>query len=309
MMRLQPMLPVEKPLPADESGFIHEIKWDGYRVLAYLDDGDVRLESRNGRNLNHLFPQLVESARQKRLRAILDGEVVALTADGRGDFSLLRSCGIRPRHICYIVFDLLYCQSEDFCPKPWFERRERLETLIESEGALMLSPLLPGSARDCLTFAAEQDFEGIVSKQRNSPYLPGTRSSLWRKQKIRKSLDCILVGVKTGKAQVRSMAVGTYRADGSLFYLGNVGSGLGHEELDFLRQAMELLATSGLAHCPCVNPPPDADDLVWCQPLLVVEIEYFELTPCKRLRHPVFLRFRFDKDPKECRMEVYFDDD
>ena len=309
MMRLQPMLPVEQSIPTDESGFVHEIKWDGYRVLAYIDNGNVRLESRNGRNLNKRFPQIVECARTKGLQAILDGEIVALTQDGHVEFSLLRSSPTSGIRICYIVFDLLNFQSEDFCSRPWFERREHLETLLENEGIIMLSPLLPGSAQDCLSFAVEQHLEGIVSKQRNSPYLPGTRSSFWRKQKIRRSLDGILVGVKMRERQVRSMAVGTYEPDGSLFYLGNVGSGLGHEELGFLLQALELLSTPEIVRCPCVNPPQDADHFVWCQPLLVVEIEYFELTPCKRLRHPVFLRFRFDKNPKDCVMEVCFDDD
>ena len=309
MMRLRPMLPVEHSVPADDCGFVHEIKWDGYRILAYIEGDDVRLQSRNGRNLNERFPQIVDYARQKGFRAILDGEIVALTQDGRVEFSLLRSSPTSGVQICYIVFDLLYFQSEDLCSRPWFKRRERLETLLGNEGIIMLSPLLPGSAQDCLDFAAKQHLEGIVSKQRDSPYLPGIRSSLWRKQKIRRSLDGILVGVKMRERQVRSMAIGTYRPDGSLFYLGNVGSGLGHEELDFLRKAMELLVTPDDVHCPCVNPPQDASHFVWCQPRLVVEIEYFELTPSRRLRHPVFLRFRFDKDPNDCVMEVHRDGD
>jgi len=161
---------------------------------------------------------------------------------------------------------------------------------------------------DCLAFVKEQGLEGIVSKYKSSPYLPGTRSPLWRKQKIRRSLDCVLVGVRLRQNRVRSMAVGTYRPNGSLFFLGNVGSGLGDKELQFLEDALPLLAKTGSYPCPCVNPPSDGDDYVWCDPLVVVEIEFLELTPGKRLRHPVFLRFRFDKEPEDCVLEVCPDD-
>ncbi len=297
-MRFRPMLPVERPVLPEEKGFVHEIKWDGYRVLSYLDGEEVHLESRNGKLLNVRFPQVVQGLQGKNLQVVLDGEVVALNKEGQVDFSLLSQKG--DPQICYIVFDLLYDQGKNLCPDPWFERRARLDTLLKSDELIVLSPLLPGYAENGIAFAKEHHFEGIVSKKEDSPYLEGTRSPFWRKQKIRRSLDCILVGLKIKPQAVRSMALALYQNDESLFYLGNVGSGLGERELDFLRQAVDLLASD---HCPCVNPPEGTDSWIWFKPLVVVEIEYFELTPKKRLRHPVFLRFRFDKNPKECTLE------
>lgn len=309
MPPLQPMLPVSEPVLPGEEGFIHEIKWDGYRVLAHLQAGKVNLQSRNGRYLNRYFPQLVEELGERGLEAILDGEVVALTKEGRVDFSLLRSSQGSTASICYIVFDLLYLHGEDFCPRPWLERRRQLENLISDQGSVLLSPLLPGSAADALAFIRENQLEGIVSKSRDSPYLPGTRSPYWRKQRVKKSLDCILVGAKIEGSSIRSIAVALYTADGSLFYLGNVGSGLTQRDRDFLRQAEGMLVEgSGKHQCPCLNPPLNSISWIWYRPLVVVEVEYFELTQAKRLRHPVFKYFRFDKAPKDCILEANFDD-
>lgn len=302
--RYRPMLPVEEPAPPDDLEFIHETKWDGYRVLAYLD-GDVRLESRRGRNLNPLFPSVAERLSQLGLQAVLDGEVVALNKEGQVDFSLLQSRCPKKR-TCYIVFDVLFLQGEDFCERPWLERRKYLESVITNQGTVMLSPLLPGSAAESLSFAAEHHLEGIVSKDRNSPYLPGVRSPAWRKQKIRRSLDCIVIGVKMGKGRIRSLAAAVYRSDGSLLYLGNVGSGFSLRELDFIRKAIDILPRT--PRCLCTNPPGAPGDWLWFKPLLVLEVEYTELTPAKRLRHPVFRRFRFDKEAKDCLLEEGPDD-
>lgn len=294
------MLPVDGAPAEDEVNFVHEIKWDGYRVLADLRSSDVELVSRNGYSLNDRFPQVVDVLKKMELEAILDGEIVALNREGRVDFSLLQAR--RPADTYYVVFDLLSARGENLCPKPWYQRRENLEDLVPSGGATLVSPLLPGVAQDCLAFAIEQGFEGIVSKRQDSPYLPGVRSRSWLKQKLRRSLDCLLVGVRKEGNRLRSASVAAYLEDGSLMFLGNVGSGFGLEDYKFLEEAVGVIGQ--LPHCPCTNPPKDEGEWIWCKPVLILEVEYFELTPSRRLRHPVFLRFRFDKDPKDCRIEV-----
>jgi bifunctional non-homologous end joining protein LigD len=304
-LRFRPMLPVDEPVPPNDEGFIHEIKWDGYRALAYLDERGATLESRNGRNLNSRFPNVAEALKELGIHAVVDGEIVAFSKEGQVDFSLLRSRKPDSR-ICYVVFDLLSLRGEDLCPRPWLERRQQLETMVQEQGRVFLSPLLPGSASECLTFAAEHRLEGIVSKLRDSPYLPGVRSRAWRKQKIRRSLDCILAGVRMGQGKVRSLAAAVYTKDRSLLYLGNVGSGFSESEMDFVRQAMDILPRA--PRCPCLNPPQENGSWQWYQPLAVFEVEYSELTPAKRLRHPVFLRFRLDKEAKECVLEKNYHD-
>lgn len=295
---LRPMLPLDQPLLPGETHFVHEVKWDGYRALAHLERGEAALISRNGRSLNSRFPALVRCLEERNLRAVLDGEVAALNREGQVDFSLLRTSH---GQLVYIVFDLLYLQGENLCTQPWYKRRERLEELITSAGAILISPLLAGSAADSLALARDNRLEGIVSKDPSSPYLPGQRSPFWRKQRITRSLDLVLVGLRLAANKVRSMAVALYIDPQQLYYLGNVGSGLGGRELDFLQQSMGLLRIDA---CPVINPPPASKgDWAWLRPHVVVEVEYLELTAHKRLRHPVFRRFRFDKNPQECIMK------
>lgn len=160
------MLPVQEPL-GEEEGFIHEIKWDGFRALAYLQGGKVLLESRGGHSLNRRFPQIASFLGQKEWQAVLDGEIVAFRPGGEADFSLLKSGSARM--ICYVAFDLLFLAGENLCPQPWQRRRALLEELVESAGPLLLSPLLPGSLGENLRRAREHGWEGIISKHRQSP--------------------------------------------------------------------------------------------------------------------------------------------
>lgn len=301
VQRYRPMLPVIET-GVDTGEFVHEIKWDGFRTLAYVLDDGVDLESRNGHSLNERFPQVLASLGELQKGVmVLDGEVVALTREGKVEFSLLRHAAGRRPNTLYVVFDLLFFQGQDLCALPWHERRYRLETLILNQGAILLSPLLPGNLADCLTFASEHDLEGIVSKKSDSPYLPGERSPFWRKHKLHRTLDCIVIGLNMEGGRVRSLVLGLYEGDGRLRYVGSAGSGLGHDELDFLNKAITLL---GQEASPVFSQPKQPGDVKWFKPHLVVEVKYTEFTPQLYLRHPVIVRFRFDKDPKDCLLEV-----
>ena len=156
------MLPVQEPL-GEEEGFIHEIKWDGFRALAYLQGGKVLLESRGGHSLNRRFPQIASFLGQKEWQAVLDGEIVAFRPGGEADFSLLKSGSARM--ICYVAFDLLFLAGENLCPQPWQRRRALLEELVESAGPLLLSPLLPGSLGENLRRAREHGWEDHFQTQ------------------------------------------------------------------------------------------------------------------------------------------------
>ena len=301
--RFLPMLP-ESQRVGDDVSFVHEIKWDGFRTLAYLSEEGVRLESRNGRSFNQRFAPIVKHLEAWKPGVILDGEVVAFNLQGRADFSLLRYSPDPSSQLCYVVFDLLFRQGVSICPEPWSRRRACLEQFFDSNvesGGVMLSPLLPGTVEECLDFAKQNHLEGIVSKRKDSPYLPGTRSPLWCKQKLVKTADCVVVALSYGGKRIRSLGVAIYAQWGELYYLGKVGSGLGHTELDFLYHAVKLLENDQI---PVVNPPTDYSQLVWLRPHLVVELEYLEITPQGRLRHPVFKRFRFDKEPLSCKLGV-----
>lgn len=297
--RFKPMLPVNQSAENNTS-FAHEIKWDGFRVLAYVDKA-VILESRNGHVLNKRFPQVVNALEIISEEVVIDGEVVALTEEGHPEFSLLQHALDPATRIFYIVFDLLFWQGESICAWPWSERRGLLEKLIANSGVVVISPLLSGDASFSLAYAKKHNLEGIVSKDKSSPYLPGSRSSLWRKQKINKSLDCVVIGLNVTEKRIRSLAVALYDFSGSLHYLGNVGSGLTQTERVFLKKAIDLLQS---APYTVINLAKSAGEFIWLTPHLVAEIKYLELTPQQRLRHSVFLRFRFDKDPRTCILGV-----
>ncbi|HPT82273.1 MAG TPA: RNA ligase family protein [Limnochordia bacterium] len=292
------MLPVDEPL-VDERGYRHEIKWDGFRCLAYLEGNKVCLCSRGGRSLNARFPQIAADLAQKDLQAVLDGEIVAFNAQGRADFGLLKA-GSKAKHMRYAVFDILSWQGKNLCQQPWWQRRDLLEGTVSSSGFILLSPLLPFTLEECLSAAKERGWEGIVSKHEQSPYLPGTRSAWWRKRKILRSLDGVVVGIRMRGSQVRSFALGLYLPAGPLCYVGSVGSGLNQADREFLQQAAALLAVE---HPALSNPPKDDGSWIWFRPHLVAEVQFLEITPQLRLRHPVFLRFRMDKNPEECLVE------
>lgn len=295
--RYQPMLPIEGEAGNDVA-FSHEIKWDGFRVLAYHTQGLVELESRGGFALNDRFPSVVETVSHLDNSVVLDGEVVAFDEGGRPNFTALqRGGGWEGARIRYVVFDLLHLGENSLCSKPWIERRALLEEHCAGAAGIIISPLLAGDAAANLKFAREHRLEGIVSKKRLSPYEPGRRSAHWCKQKIRHTLDCIVVGVRSRTRRISSFSAALRGRNGHLVYVGNVGSGLGGGDIEFLQRAVDLLAVE---YCPVINPPAADDSQTWFRPHLVAEIEYLELTEDMKLRHPVFIRFRFDKKAQEC---------
>ncbi|MGI6147853.1 MAG: hypothetical protein GX195_05635 [Firmicutes bacterium] len=294
--RLAPMLASAKPLDREE-GFVHEIKWDGYRVLAYIEEGQVDLVSRNGRSLAARFPELVPLLSSLPSQPLaLDGEVLVLGEHGLPVFAALQGSG-RGRTLAYAVFDVLYFSGENICPLPWLERRTKLTSLLSAAGPVFVSPTFPGSAAGLLATAKRLGLEGIVSKQIDAPYLPGMRSDAWRKTRVVLRDDFVVGGLRVYNNAIRSMLVGQYSPQsGALLYCGSVGSGLSQTDLRFLLFASGKLAAVGP---PFVDAPRDRD-VAWLKPQIVVEIEFLQFTPERRLRHPVFIRFRWDKKPGEC---------
>lgn len=294
---ISPMLASARPLNDDE-GFVHEIKWDGYRAVAYVEEDRIELLSRRSRSLNPYFPELLpffESFSHKPL--VLDGEIVALGDRGLPVFSELRRTAEREGAVVYIVFDLLICDGQNICARPWQERRTRLEKLIPQTGPIWLSPIFETSRDQLLAAAEELGLEGIVSKKVDAPYLPGVRSDAWRKQRIFRRIDCVVGGLLKREGRVRALLVGQYTKNlKELIYLGRAASGLSAADGEFLLNAYEKLAAAASPFC---NFEDDAE-VLWMTPHIVVEIQFAELTPAGRLRHPVFIRFRWDKHPSEC---------
>ena len=309
--KIEPMLAITADEPFDSPQFTYEAKWDGVRTLAFVDGGEVRLQTRNLLDCTKQYPEAHGAAEALTggYQAILDGEVVAFDEKGVPSFQRLQprmhlrdeSAVSRLRRsvpIVYEVFDILYLDGEDLTRQPLRERRRRLEDALEPLGAIRLSEGFPGNGRALFKAVQEQGLEGIVAKRLDAPYVSG-RSAAWVKVKAFKTMDCVIGGWTEGQGgrhgTLGALIIGIYR-DGKLVPVGHVGSGFDDRTLrDLLVTLKEHQApTSPFAVEPRVNQP-----ATWCFPDLVCEVRYAEITRDGTLRQPTYLGLRSDLDPKE----------
>ena len=310
-----PMKATAGPLPNGDD-WLHEIKWDGMRLIVTIDRDDpgrpVRLTSANGKDATVSYPELGGLAGALGVgSAVLDGEVVAFDASGRPDFGRLqqRMHVTNPRLAAeratavpgvLLLFDLLALDGHDVTELPLVDRRRLLESLVEP-GPHWQVPATHEDGAALLAAATERDLEGIISKRRASTYRPGSRTREWIKVKVRRRQEFVVGGWAPGEGgrsgQIGGLLVGYHdEPGGPLRYAGRVGSGLTGAEIDLLA---EQFSRTSVAECPFEPRPPalHARGASWVEPVLVVEVEYAEWTGEGRLRHPVYAGRRTDVDP------------
>jgi bifunctional non-homologous end joining protein LigD len=311
--KIAPMLAAAADEPFDSPEFIYEPKWDGVRTLAFVDGGEVRLQTRNLLDCTRQYPEAtgIAEAMTGAYQAIVDGEVVALNEKGVPSFQRLQArmhvsddATVRKLRrstpVIYQAFDLLWADGEDLTRKPLRERLRRLDEALTPMGAIRRSEGFPGTGIALFEAAREQGIEGIVAKRLDSTYQPGARSPAWVKIKAQRTLDCVIGGWTAGQGgranTLGALLIGVYR-DGKLQPVGHVGSGFDERTLKDLLATLEKheSPTSPFATMPRVNQPAR-----WCMPELVCEVEYTEITRDGTLRHPVYRGLRPDVDPKEC---------
>jgi bifunctional non-homologous end joining protein LigD len=288
--------------------WLHEVKWDGYRAIATMRGGEIELRSRNDNRLNERFPTVV-SALQRALRTpdcVLDGEVVAVGADGRATFSAMQQ-GKEGTTYLYVAFDVLEVEGEPLVDLPLTERRARLAELIDTRrGAVQVSDAFD-DGEALYRAAQEQRFEGVLSKRADSRYEPGKRSRHWLKVKTQGRQELVVVGYTKGQGR-RAGGFGSLvvavNEGGKLRWAGNVGTGFDDAEIDRLLGLLRPLrrADSPLAEVPKM-PRVRKSDVVWVEPELVAEVRFAEWTHDDRLRAPVYEGLREDKGPEEVQRE------
>jgi bifunctional non-homologous end joining protein LigD len=310
--------------PFDGAEWLFEIKWDGYRAIAFINDGKVRLVSRNQNDLTPRYPELKNLAQSiKAKNAILDGEVVALDDEGRASFSLMQQrTGFRPGGkraaanadvpVLYYAFDLLYLDGFDWRRVPLDERKRKLQSILVTGDTLRYSDHYEEQGKSLFEIARKKDLEGIVAKKRASFY-EERRSREWLKIKIRKRIECVVGGYtepEGSRAHFGSLVLGLYDKKGRLIHVGQAGSGFDQKSLDEIWKVLKNLETK---KNPFFGEVEALRKTFWVKPQLVAEIEYAEWTggtsdgSGPKLRAPVFLGLRDDKDPKECRLEEISD--
>jgi len=293
--RMRPMLAGVATVPFDSDDWLFEVKWDGYRCLAYLSDHGLYLDSRNGHPLLPQFPGL--SALQSALEAktaLLDGEIVALK-DGRVDFSRLRSGA---ESVVFIAFDILYLDGQLLLEAPLVRRRETLKGVMAWGGVAVLSEAIDGEGKALFSWARERDIEGVMAKRKGGLYYPGERRDEWLKIKnVREGVFWVVgYGPSPGR-RLGSLLIAEKRGDGYVV-VGKVSSGLNRYYEGLLLEVLGPLEAPAAGVRPDgARPPPGLRNLPpkrelrgirWVAPSCGVEVEYTELTPDGRLRHPVF---------------------
>ncbi|WP_353828493.1 ATP-dependent DNA ligase [Agromyces sp. SYSU T0242] len=294
-----------------------EWKWDGVRILARVEDGAVRLVSRNGIDRTAAYPELAALASALRADAVVDGEIVALDEAGRPDFGLLqpRMHLERPREVAaaaasvpvrLFLFDVLEVAGVPTIDEPYVRRRERLERLVRSgtDAPVEVPPTVGLDAGAALEEARRTGLEGIVAKRRSSPYRPGVRSDDWVKIALSRTQEVVIGGYRRGAGsrtgRIRSLLVGVPTSEG-LRYAGRVGSGLRERETERLQERLDGLAVDVSPFLAV--PDADAADAAWVRPEVVGEIEFGDWTRTGVARHPRWRGLRPDKRPEDVHPE------
>jgi bifunctional non-homologous end joining protein LigD len=308
--RYAPMLAtLERSIPRG-GDWLHEVKWDGYRALAYVRGGEVELVSRNGNSLTERFSavakELAKAARTPN--CVLDGEVCAIGEDGRATFSAMQQGKPGTRYI-YVAFDLLEVEGEPLLDTPLESRRHRLEQLLDKRNKTVQFSAAFDDGDALYAAASERGFEGVLSKRRRSTYQPGRRSRDWVKVKTHGSEEFVIGGYTRGEGRrsnsFGSLLLGVYdEGIDKLRYVGSVGTGFNEREIEKLLALMRPLETSTPPFDPVPKPPRvRKGDIAWVEPRLVAEVEFVEWTHDGRLRAPSYQGLREDKGAYEVRGE------
>ncbi|MET0556095.1 MAG: DNA ligase D [Vicinamibacteria bacterium] len=307
------MLAETRDDPFTDDAWIFELKHDGFRLLAAREAGRPRLVYRRGGDSTHVFPEVARAVQGLPYDdLVLDGEVVVLDERGRPSFQGLqkrvqlsrktdldRAALERPATL--FVFDLLAFQGYDLRPLPLLARKQALRMLMPSAGPLRYADHV---AREGVAFyeeVAKLGLEGIVAKRADAPYVAG-RSPHWLKLKADRTADFVVVGFtrpQGARSGFGALHLGAYEGE-RLLYVGRAGSGFGDKQLADTRALLDARVRKS---CLCEGPLPKGREHVWVEPELVCEVRYKEWTEEGLLRQPVFLRFREDKDPRECLYE------
>jgi bifunctional non-homologous end joining protein LigD len=299
-----PMLATLGDESFDKPDWLFEIKWDGYRAVAYCTAKSVELMSRNLTPFTERYYPVADALNQLGLEAVLDGEIVAVDERGLAVFQSLQNWQNTPVRLQYFIFDILWLSGYDLTSLPLIQRKEILRKILpEDDEVLKYSDHVLEKGNEFFSVALNQGLEGMMAKKQNSLYKPGERTDNWLKIKVNNRQEVVIAGYtepRNTRKYFGSLLLGLYD-NNELVYIGHTGSGFTAKSLDEIYKKLQPLVVS---KCPFPKPPKTNMPATWVKPKLVCEIKFTEWTKDKIARHPIFMGLRTDKKPGEAIFET-----
>lgn len=312
---VKPMLATLVNKPFDSPDWLYEVKLDGYRALAFLDNNKINLLSRNNKLFNDKFYPIVHVLAEININAVLDGEIIVLDKNGISDFSALQNWRSEvDGELAYVVFDILWYEGKELIDLPFVDRHRILtEVLPFEDDRLRLSETFDVDGVEMLNVAAKLGLEGIMAKRKDSVYVPGSRSKEWLKIKTSKRQEVVIGGYTKNEDSPKlfsSLLLGVFE-HGVFKYAGKVGTGFSDKLQKEMMEQFEslIIKESPFDTEPDVNQPsrfrpkPPTAKAIWLKPVLVCEVAFTERTKDGVFRHPSFKGMRYDKDAKDVTLE------
>jgi bifunctional non-homologous end joining protein LigD len=311
--KIEPMLATLVRKPFSDPEWIFETKWDGIRAICFIQDSKARLVSRSQMEITFRYPELFKVPKWVQgQEVILDGELVSFDGKGVSRFQLLQqrigvveendiSARARTRPVVYVVFDVLYFDGCNLMPAPLLQRKKLLKAILKPGPYLKFSAHTKGNGEKAFAAAARKHSEGIIAKHATSGYMQ-RRSSRWLKIKTELRQEVVIGGYtqpKGAREHFGALVAGVYRGQ-KLHYVGNVGGGFNRKSLAATFNILEQYKTN---RSPFAEGSQPNERVQWVKPQLVAEVKFAEWTADRRMRQPIFLGLRDDKDPKQVKLE------
>lgn len=313
---ITPMLTTLVDKPFDQPGWVYEIKWDGYRALAFINDGRVELRSRNDKSFNDKFYPVYKALKNWDANAVVDGEIVVLKPNGQSDFGSLQNWRSEADgDLAYFVFDILWLDGEDLTRKTLKERKEILKSVMPDSGIIKISDTFNAKGSEFYESARRMGLEGIIAKRENSMYHTGARTTDWLKIKINQRQEVVIGGYTRNVGSPKpfsALLVGVFDNEGKFIYTGKIGTGFNDKQQREILKVFKDYETDKVPFSTLpdynkpsrFNPRPSKATATWLRPKLVCEVSFTEMTTDGVMRHPSFEGMRVDKAPKDVKKET-----
>jgi DNA ligase D-like protein (predicted ligase) len=307
---IEPMLLLRTEKLPEGPDWAYEIKLDGYRALAFKTGGKLQLRSRNDNDFALRYPSIAKALASLPDDTAVDGEIVALDAEGKPSFNALQNYGSSKADLIFYVFDVMVLAGKDVMGEPLRQRRELLEkkVLTKLDEPIRYSPALEASLADLVHSVKAQGFEGLVAKRRDSKYQPGERTGAWQKMRVNQGQELVIAGYTPSSKNFDALVIGYYE-DGKLMYAARTRNGFTPASRAELFKKLKPLE---IKECPFANLPEKKagrwgagltaekmKECRWLKPQLVGQFEFVEWTDVSHLRHTKFIALRDDKKAKD----------